>query len=135
MSTSSSSPSPQPESTPPESPPPRRRGAPQGNRNALKHGLYSRQSKPSSPSSTDPSDQVDLKNEIIILRQVISELLEMERSAATLEQNLAFARAISLACTSLTRLIKAQHWIASSHDEFTDTVKQVIADLAREWNL
>jgi hypothetical protein len=38
----------------------------------------------------------------------------------------------SLACTSLTRLIKAQHWIASSHDEFTDTVKQVIADLTRD---
>jgi len=108
---------------------PRRRGGQPGNRNAIKHGFYAHQ------QASPIESLVDLEEEIQVLRLFIRDFLDQDRSQVTFEQNLALLRAVCFAFTALNRLVKTQHWIASNHDEYTDTIKQAIADFAKEANL
>ena len=51
--------------------PPRRRGAPFGNRNALKHGFYARNFDPGDTKDLDEHEFDGLTDEIILLRVYI----------------------------------------------------------------
>jgi hypothetical protein len=89
----------------PPPPPKPHRGAPRGNKNALKHGFYTRH--------FDKVDLADLKavsfdglnDEITMLRVFIRRLIERYQSSDDLDSALAVVRALSIASFSLARLV------------------------------
>ena len=82
----------------------RQRGGQQGNRNALKHGFYTRQFNPTDIADLDKFDFTGLDHEIILLRVLIRRLVESARDLADSESLSSLLRHITLASIALTRL-------------------------------
>ena len=82
----------------------RHRGGQQGNRNALKHGFYTRQFNPTDIADLDKFDFTGLEHEIILLRVLIRRLVESARDLADSESLSSLLRHITLASIALTRL-------------------------------
>lgn len=89
----------------------RKRGAPPGNHNALKHGFYSGQFRQIERRAISQAANADLTGEINLLRVQILRYLEAENSVSgTLdyETRLSALRTVSLAAGSLIRLVRLQ---------------------------
>jgi hypothetical protein len=117
---------------PPSLPKPRR-GAPRGNKNALKHGFYAR--------NFDKIDLADLKtvsfdglnDEITMLRVFMRRLTERFQSTEDLSAALAVVRALSIASFSLARLVHLQCTMApSASDKLYQAIEQILPELQQE---
>jgi hypothetical protein len=98
---------------PPSNIPPPHRGAPPGNLNALKHGFYARQFKKADLAGLEECDFDGLKDEIAILRVYIRRLIQQSSDTTDLYETAGILRILCLAASSLTRLIKTQHFLVS----------------------
>ena len=115
--------------------PERRRGAQPGNTNALKHGFYSRQMDTLELLEFDDQGAKGLQDEITMLRLYIRRVLSLAGRTQTLRESLDTVRAISLAATSLTRLLKAHKLLYGPPDELEALINQAIAEVNEEWDL
>lgn len=115
--------------------PTRKRGAPRGNRNALKHGFYPRQFKKADLSDLDKANLSGLQDEITMLRLFIRRVLELGRDVEDLYEAQYLLRTVSLAVITLTRLIKTQHWLSSGDDEVSQALKQALLEVNQEMGL
>ena len=80
---------------PPE-PPKRRRGAPHGNKNALKHGFYSRQFKKADLVDLESADFIGLKDEITMLRVFMRRVIQLGKDVNELPHTISLLRVLCL---------------------------------------
>lgn len=97
---------------------PKKRGAPRGNRNALKHGLYSAAYRADERRrlSSIPSDD-SLHEEINVIRIAMYRFLKALRASSDsldVTTQLAALRAINLSARSITSLLRAQSFASST---------------------
>jgi hypothetical protein len=112
------------------SPPKHRRGAPSGNQNARKHGFYSSQ-YPASNQSEEIPPSIDLQAEIDSIRQSIQRVIALGEPE-TYREAVDYLRALSLAATALSRLVRTQRYINPAldpRDELTRDIKQALAEV------
>jgi hypothetical protein len=107
----------------------RKRGAPPGNLNALKHGYYSQQIKNAVPSDFDPERFSGLKEEIGLIRYHIRRVVEYGQNVEELETALSLLRGICMASTTLTRLIKTQSLLALHDDPISIALRKAVERL------
>jgi len=107
--------------------PKRRRGAPDGNSNALRHGFYSRQFKKVVQRDLDGHQFEGLTDEITLLRVLIRQIFEDVIHSQNVEARLEGFRAISLGCFSLSRLVRTQHIIAPEGSDLDAALQEAIA--------
>jgi hypothetical protein len=88
----------------------RKRGAPRGNRNALKHGFYARSFSASEKSSLDLGILGDFKDEIPLLRVLIARTAQSlkEEKDLSFEGKLCALRTFTLAFGRLESLTRSQ---------------------------
>ncbi len=115
--------------------PKRRRGAPDGNTNALKHGFYSRRFKKSELVDLDGHEFTGLQDEIVMLRVIIRRMVEMSKDAGDFAQNIILLRGICHASDSLTRLLKTEVLLFSKKDELSDAIQQALVEVTDEMKL
>ena len=114
-------------SPPPPQAKPRRRGAPKGNHNAVKHGFYARQFNQQETSDLSSTEPLALQDEILMLRVFMRRIIERSSEAVTLQDNLEVVRVLSLATFSLTRLIRTQLFIShEGESDITNAIRQAI---------
>ena len=89
--------------------PPKKRGAPLGNKNALKHGFYARQYKPVDQQDLDSLPSFSLTDEIDLVRVNIRRLLDSGQTVSTFSETLDLVRALTLATANLTRLMRTHN--------------------------
>ncbi len=97
----------------------RKRGAPKGNRNALKHGLYSAAFKEQERRLLARLPVADLSAEIDLIRVANYRLLQaLNQSSAPLDVDaqLSIVRAVNLSTRSITSLLRAQGLLALTTD-------------------
>ena len=90
---------------------PRKRGAPPGNRNAYRHGFYSRQFKAAERRALDASTLRDLAGEIEFVRVELRRFIEVQDAMPgplRLEAQLAMLRAVALAADAINGMIRTQ---------------------------
>jgi hypothetical protein len=112
--------------------PPRRRGAPNGNQNAVKHGFYSRMFHTTDIEDLDDSPAINLADEIILLRVFIRRAIESNDTQLDFPESLELLRVLSLASLSINRLIRTQHLLTPPGRSMADlhqALAQMIADL------
>jgi hypothetical protein len=115
---------------------PRRRGAPTGNKNALKHGFYSAPFNKADRDALESSEFSGLSEEITLLRLVIRQLAKWSPQITDFAQYLEAVRVISLACSSLSRLVRTHHLMQSSgEDEFKKALDEALQGIVEDWNL
>ena len=91
--------------------PKRKRGAPKGNTNALKHGFYSKQlrtMRADGPLPEEITDRMGLSDEIAMLRLYTRRLIRMGAEIEDLDTAISLLRVLCLASTTLTRLLRTQ---------------------------
>ena len=110
----------------------RKRGAPPGNTNALKHGFYSRQFR---KIETEDLDAVNagLADEIALLRVCTRRLLEASKGnedAKNIRENL---MALGLTASRISGLVKAQALLGGHTDETMASISAAIAAVVKDW--
>ena len=109
-----------------DSPPLKKRGAPKGNANALKHGYYSpRFRPPTNPSTSDTAlaAQIDLLLLYIHQVRLIAEEIE------TADGLLGIYRILAFSMASLNRLLRAYQRISGTQMEKSNTTSTVVETL------
>jgi hypothetical protein len=102
--------------------PRRSRGAPRGNHNALKHGLYSKQFQGIDLKGLGTSGASDLADDIATLRVYIRRMVHLSQHAASVTEAINALRVLCLAYVSLARLSKTQHLLSSGGTPSMDTL-------------
>jgi hypothetical protein len=109
----------------------RTRGAPKGNFNALKHGFYTRRLRKRELSGVESTDTSGLIEEIALIRVFTRRLLESIGPESDAYDLAEFLRALCLASSTITRVVKTQFLIAQAgpgmDDEISAAIKQVNA--------
>jgi hypothetical protein len=112
---------------------PRRRGAPAGNLNAVKHGFYSSRFRKTDRDALDNNEFTGLSQEIAMLRLLIRRVVHEAARIEDFYQLLETLRVVSLASSSLSHLAKTHTLIAASpSDELALALHQAIAELSVE---
>ena len=115
---------------------PRRRGAPLGNSNALKHGFYTRRLKKHDLTGVEATDTSGLIEEIALIRVFTRRLVESCESAADTYELADVLRILCLASSTITRVIKTQYFLSVSNtgldDEISEAIRQVNAELCHQ---
>jgi hypothetical protein len=86
----------------------RKRGGQPGNNNAFKHGYYSKTFQTAEKTDLETTDSVHLTDEINMLRVFMRRVIEQSESADNLTESLYTLRTLSLASSTVNRLIKTQ---------------------------
>ncbi len=110
----------------------RRRGAPIGNTNALKHGFYSRSFRDIDLHDLDKIHFSGLQDEITMLRVYIRRVTEMSDLVVTFADAVALLRVLSLASISLTRLLATQSLIHDKSGQDDPDTSAAAAGLAED---
>lgn len=115
-------------------PSPRKRGAQPGNRNALKHGFYSRLFTTADKSRLDQISEGDLSSEIKLLRVSIYRLASHILKSTDHQELVAGLATVSSACIRLARLILINDAATNEEDEFWSGVKNYWLELLKKAN-
>jgi hypothetical protein len=130
-------------STPPAPTPPRKRGAPRGNHNAIKHGFYSRYFRTSELVDLSAVDAAGLQSEITALRIFIRRLVECytgpsgQPSAIDTNPHEAASAldTLGLATIRLASLLKTQQLLDRHDPAATLALSQALTAISKELGL
>ena len=124
-------------STPPSPSSSRRRGGQPGNQNALKHGFYSRYFNTVDRQDLENYSFSGLHDEIVLVRIYIRNLVEMATHPDCPYDALVILRALSAACSNLTRLLKTQKLVFEKSEESSlrEMLDRVVLEtqIAQNW--
>jgi hypothetical protein len=105
---------------------PRKRGAPLGNTNALKHGFYARAFHDAEQSEVADLDPSSLENEIQLMRVFIRRTALLADKVTDLDQSLTLLSVMARASHSLASLMRTQQAAVSTQDH--NDFKQLLAE-------
>jgi hypothetical protein len=115
--------------------PKRKRGAPPGNKNALKHGFYAANFNENDLDGPNSDIDRGLQDEITMLRVYMRFVLSFGYQVKTVQEAMECLRTISLASTALARLIKIQKQVFGVTNEFDIALQAALAQVQQELNL
>jgi hypothetical protein len=110
--------------------PKRRRGGQTCNQNARKHGYYSSHYPASAQSEENPLS-IDLQAEIDLIRASIQRLIALGEPQ-TYGEAVDYLRALSLATTALSRLVRTHRYVNPAldpRDELTRDIQQALKEV------
>ncbi len=110
----------------------RKRGAPVGNTNALKHGFYSTRFKSREIHDLDEISENNLQDEILMLRVFIRRILDHADEIDTITDRISLLRALSMAVRSITALVRAHQVLGGDTHELSRLLNQAIAEVGGE---
>jgi hypothetical protein len=118
----------------PESPTPKRRGAPSGNLNAIKHGFYSRRLMQGEIEDLLQMEPGSVKEEIAILRVITRRVAEMADDQMPPDQILEIYNAIGAMCMRISTLLRTEAMLGGSEDSvqtMISAIDSVVEDMKR----
>ena len=104
----------------------RRRGGQPGNFNALKHGFYTRRINQRDLSGVEETSLKGLAEEIALIRIFTRRLVESALPTTDLYELAGILRTLCLASSTITRIIKAQAFLANDPNTFNREVDEAI---------
>jgi len=110
----------------------RRPGGQPGNKNALKHGFYTRSFKKRDLNGVEETSAKSLAEEIALIRIFTRRLVESTHPSADIYELAGILRAICLASVTITRVIKAHAFLANDPSDFYTEVDQAIRQVRLE---
>jgi hypothetical protein len=113
-------------------PPIRRRGAPSGNTNALKHGFYSSRYRKVETRDLQNCKFTGLQDEIDLLRVYMRRVVENSPDTANLPELIELLRVLSLSAATITRLARTQKFLVGETNEVTEALNQALEELSHE---
>jgi len=112
--------------------PPKRRGAPIGNTNTLKHGFYAKKFKAAQIKNAGNLAATSLDEEAALMRLLIQRTCEKLDDTNSLEEHISLLRGVSLAFISLTRIMRANVLLNPADDGVGAALSQALAEALAE---
>ena len=109
----------------------RRRGAPEGNFNAFKHGFYSRRFRNGELDDLSKSPPEALHDEIDMLRIITRRVVDMAEEGKSPDEILEFYSFIALTTMRLSSLLRTQKLLEKSENT-TDTLLSALEKVIQE---
>jgi hypothetical protein len=111
-----------------------RRGAPIGNTNAVKHGYYARKLRETDADELKEFIFRGVREEALILRYFIRRVVELSTTQEDFGSAVSQLRAISLAITSLARLLRTERILADKEEEhpIAQAMDRILVQLAKD---
>jgi hypothetical protein len=113
----------------------RRQGGQPGNLNALKHGFYTRRLKKRDLSGIEATNLKNLTEEIALIRIFTRRMVEDSFKDPDYYDLLAVLRALCLASSTITRIIKTQSFLANDPSAYNAEIDQAIREVRLEMGL
>jgi hypothetical protein len=110
-----------------------RRGAPAGNKNALKHGYYSRDFPKTDLKDLEAVDIKGLIEEISLLHLHLRKLSEQTCNVSSPAECLDLLSGLYLFIPRLNRLVKTQALITKQSSALLDECEKVLAEVPAAW--
>jgi hypothetical protein len=112
---------------------PRQRGGQPGNLNARKHGFYSSKFKKTDLAAFETSQFSGLSEEITFLRLYIRHFIAQSLQVDDVYQQSEILRVLSLALSTLSRLVKIDALLSSSSGgEYSAALEQALKEISEE---
>ncbi len=124
-------PTPDPIPAPPE--PQRKKGGQPDNTNALKYGFYSRRIPQRELDGLDETAVTSLKDEIDVMRVFSRKVAELGANVDDLEEATSLLRVLSLATSSINRLVRTHTRIPDPELDPAWLLKTALLELEEEW--
>lgn len=117
--------------------PRKKRGAPNGNWNAFKHGFYSKRFLPLELSDLDTALGDGLEDEIALLRVIIRRVFEYatDDEKQSLDQWSRTLNTLGAASTRLAALIRTQQVVSGGGSSVLDLLSEAIGGISHELGL
>jgi len=115
-----------------ENPQPRRRGAPEGNINALKHGFYSRRFRNGELDDLIRQPPEALQDEIAMLRIINRRVVDMAEEGKSADEILGFYNFIALTSMRLSTLLRTQKLLLTTSGKTADTLLAALENVIEE---
>jgi len=115
----------------------RKKGAPYGNWNALKHGFYSKRFKPLELSDLDTALGEGLEDEIALLRVIIRRVFEYadDEDSQDLDTWCRTLNTLSAASSRLAALLRTQQSVCGGSTSVLDLLSEAIGGISHELGL
>jgi hypothetical protein len=114
----------------------RPRGAPKGNLNALKHGFYSRQLRPSEIKDLQGiQTPASLEPEIEMQRVVARRIMDMIKRNPAPDELSDLSKALATVVNCLNRLVRTQKYLGNAVSEDEETFLRVLMKVHEELNI
>lgn len=104
-----------------------RRGAPFGNRNAVKHGLFVRDPNAIPPNSLENANHLEI--EIAVLRVYILRLLALTSKSSDVKLIMSALHGFTLAAARLNSLIKTRHYLNLNQGRIPEEYLELLFNL------
>lgn len=108
---------------------PKGRGAPNGNKNALRHGFYARNLGAVSPAKLDEFELRNLMGEVAMLKDYMHILYNKNLESTDPIVLTETLRALSLAGMALSRLLLVHNQVRITRSGSNSTLKDLLADM------
>ena len=115
-----------------ENPQPRRRGAPDGNINALKHGFYSRRFRIGELEDLLSQPPEALQDEIAMLRIINRRVVDLAEDGKSTDEILEFYNFIALTSMRLSTLLRTQKLLLTASDSKADALMSALEKVIDE---
>ncbi|MHC1684847.1 MAG: hypothetical protein AB6733_18200 [Clostridiaceae bacterium] len=112
---------------------PKKRGAPLGNNNAVKHGFYARRLLAVDLDGFDQMEPTALTSEIEVMRIFIRRVVELSGNNIDLATAIEQLRIITFATIGINRLIRTQITLAAPAIDPSQILQQALIELEEEW--
>ena len=113
---------------------PRKRGAPRGNINALKHGFYSKRFKNGEIEDLIRVDGTNVQDEIAMLRVITRRAADLSEEGLSPSEVLEFYNIIGTLCMRISTLLRTQKMLEGTQDPraaLMDSIEAATAGLIR----
>ena len=112
-----------------------KRGAPLGNKNALKHGFYSRDIRETDCKGLEAVDLKGLSEEVSLVRLHIRNLTEQASIAPTLADYLLILRVMGFYFAQLNHMVKTQILLGKRPTGFPEDFEKALEEVRATWTL
>ena len=113
--------------------PPRHRGAPKGNLNALKHGFYTRRFNKRDLSGVESTDLKSLAEEIALIRVFTRRLVKSCDHSADFYELADTLRILCLASSTITRILRTHSLITGNTGGLDGEINQALNQFLSEF--
>ncbi len=113
----------------------RKKGGQPGNKNAQKHGFYSKNFKPMEAEDLDFESPESLRNEAAMMRVMIRRVVELAsgpESGTNLEEAITALNALGSASVRLASLLRAEKNLAAAKSNTAEAINQALAEALAE---
>ena|SRR3990167_3199262 len=109
-----------------------KRGAQQGNLNALKHGFYSRHFNIDESNDLAAAESIDLENEVKMLRVAIRRVMKNMKEDGNFVDQTVQLDALGMGAVRLSHLLKVKHFLNGGAGNLDTALEQVLTEVLEE---